>query len=109
MSPQMPRNARRRIVVLLLVLLVLLAGAAAGGYYWARNVFYAPGPSRDIVRIQVEQGASVRTVLLDLAKQGTLKQPRAIELYLRINRHVSGHQPRIQAGMYEIPAGASPS
>jgi UPF0755 protein len=101
-------------VVLLLVLLVLLAGAAAGGYYWARNVFYAPGPSKagpskEIVRIQVEPGASVRTVLLDLAKQGALKQPRAIELYLRISRHVSGHQPRIQAGMYEIPAGASPS
>jgi UPF0755 protein len=94
---------------MLLVLLVLLAGAAAGGYYWLRSVFYAPGPSKDIVRIEVEQGASVRTVLLDLAKQGTLKQPRAIELYLRIARHVNGHQPRIQAGMYEIPAGASPS
>jgi UPF0755 protein len=109
MSPQMPSKARWRVVVLLLLLLVLLAGGAAGGYYWARNVFYAPGPSKDVVRIQVEQGASVRTVLLDLAKLGALKEPRAIELYLRMSRHVSGHQPRIQAGMYEIPAGASPS
>jgi UPF0755 protein len=105
----MPGNARRRLVVMLLVLVALLASAAAGGYYWLRNVFYAPGPSQQIVRIQVEQGASVRTVLLDLAKQGALQQPRAIELYLRIARHVNGHQPRIQAGMYEIPAGASPA
>src|ERR1700738_692927 len=93
----------------LLVVVVVLAAAVAVGYFWLQNAYYAPGPSKDIVRIQVEQGASVRTVLLDLAKQGTLKQPRAIELYLRIARHVNGHQPRIQAGMYEIPAGASPS
>jgi UPF0755 protein len=94
---------------MLLVLAVLVAGAAAGGYYWLSNTFYAPGPSKEIVRIQVEQGASVRTVLLDLSKQGALQQPRAVELYLRISRHVTGHQLRIQAGMYEIPAGASPS
>jgi UPF0755 protein len=105
----MRSNARRRTGVMLLVLAVLVAGAAAGGYYWLSNAFYAPGPTRDIVRIQVEPGASVRTVLLDLAKQGALKQPRAVELYLRISRHVTGHQLRIQAGLYEIPAGASPS
>jgi UPF0755 protein len=109
MSPQMRSNTRRRLVVMLLVLVMLLAGAAAGGYYWLQNSFHAPGPSKDIVRIQVEQGASVRAVLLDLAKQGALQHPRAVEIYLRIARHVNGHQPRIQAGMYEIPAGASAS
>jgi UPF0755 protein len=46
---------------------------------------------------------------MELAKQGALRQPRAVELYLRIARHISGHQPRIQVGMYEIPAGASPA
>jgi UPF0755 protein len=92
-----------------LVIVVLLAAAVAGGYFWLQDAFYAPGPSTDIVRIQVEQGASVRTVLMDLAKQGALRQPRAVELYLRISRHVKGHQPRIQVGMYEIPAGASPA
>jgi UPF0755 protein len=109
MSPQMRKDARGRVVVLVLVFVVLLAAAAAGGYYWLQNAFYAPGPSKEIVRIQVEQGASVRTVLLDLAKQGALRQPRAVELYLRLARHVKGHEPRIQVGMYEIPAGASPS
>ena len=98
-----------RAALILLVLVALLAAAAAGGYYWLQSVFHAPGPSTDIVRVQVEQGASVRTVLLELAKQGALKQPRTVELYLRIARHVNGHQPRIQAGLYEIPAGASPS
>src|SRR5882757_11293132 len=92
-----------------LVVVVVLAAAIAGGYFWLQDAFYAPGPSTDIVRVQVEQGASVRTVLLELAKQGALKQPRAVELYLRIARHVNGRQPRIQAGLYEIPAGASPS
>jgi UPF0755 protein len=70
-------------------------------------VFYAAGPSKDIVRIQVEQGASVRTVLMDLTRQGALSNPRSVELYLRLSRRVTGHQPRIQVGMYEIPAGAS--
>jgi UPF0755 protein len=107
MSRPMRSAGRARIVVTLLVLVVLVAAAGAGSYYWLRSAFYAPGPSKDIVRIQVEQGASVRTVLLDLARQGALKQPRAVELYLRIVRHVKGHQPRIQVGMYEIPAGAS--
>jgi UPF0755 protein len=92
-----------------LVVVVVLAAAVAVGYFWLQNAYYAPGPSTDIVRIQVEQGASVRTVLMDLAKQGALKQPRAVELYLRISRHIKGHQPRIQVGMYEIPAGASPA
>jgi UPF0755 protein len=98
-----------RAALMLLVLVGLLAAAAAGGYYWLQSAFHAPGPSTDVVRVQVEQGASVRTVLLELAKQGALKQPRAVELYLRIARHVNGHQPRIQAGLYEIPAGASPA
>src|SRR5882672_1177648 len=93
----------------LLVVVVLLAAAVAGGYFWLQDAFYAPGPSKDSVRIQVEQGASVRTVLQDLARKGALKQPRAVELYLRITRHTKGHQPRIQAGLYEIPAEASPS
>ena len=92
-----------------LLIVVVLAAAVAGGYFWLQDAFYAPGPSTDIVRIQVEQGASVRTVLMDLARQGALKQPRAVELYLRISRHIKGHQPRIQVGMYEIPAGSSPA
>ena len=89
------------------LIVVLLAAAIAVGYWWLQDQFYAPGPSNDIVRIQVEQGESVRTVLMQLAKLGVLKQPRANEVYLRITRH--NKAPRIQVGMYEIPAGASPA
>jgi UPF0755 protein len=89
------------------LVVVLLAAAIAVGYWWLQDQFYAPGPSTDIVRIQVEQGESVRTVLTQLAKQGVVKQPRAIEFYLRTTRH--NKAPRIQVGMYEIPAGSSPA
>jgi len=96
----------RKIAVLLAVV-VLLAATAAGGYYWLQNSFYAPGPSRDIVRIQVEQGANVRTVLMDLARQGAVSNPRSVEMYVRLNSRLTHHSPRIQIGLYEIPAGAS--
>ena len=96
-----------RLVVIFLTLLAVLAGSAVAGYYRLQHSFYAPGPSRDTVRIQVEQGASVRTVLADLSQQGALGNPRAIELYLRLSRRISGRQMRLLAGTYEIPAGAS--
>src|SRR6185437_10395849 len=98
-----------RVLAGLLVLLVLALGAAAAGYHWLRQSFEAPGPSQGIARIQVEQGASVRTVLSSLARLGALRHPRAVELYLRLSGRITGHQLRIQAGMYEIPAGASPA
>jgi len=89
------------------LVVVLLAAAVAVGYWWLQDQFYAPGPSTDIVRIQVEQGESVRTVLTQLAKVGAVKRPRAVEFYLRITRH--NKAPRIQVGMYEIPARSSPA
>jgi cell division protein YceG involved in septum cleavage len=98
-----------RVLTGLLVVLVLAIGATAAGYYGLRQVFQSPGPSQGIARIQVEQGASVRTVLNGLARLGALRHPRAVELYLRLSGRISGHQLRIQAGMYEIPAGASPA
>ncbi len=98
----------RRIAALLLIVLVL-AGAAAAGFYWLQNLYYAPGPSKQTMRIQVEQGANARTVLMDLGKQGVVSNPRAVELYVRLNSRLTRRAPRIQAGMYEIPAGASPA
>ncbi len=98
-----------RRIAALLVIVLLLAAAAGGGFYWLRGVYYAPGPSRQNVRIQVEQGASVRTVLMDLAREGAVSDPRAVELFVRMNSRLSGHAPRIQVGLYEIPAGASPA
>jgi UPF0755 protein len=100
---------RARVIAIVLTAVVLLGGTAAGSYYFLQRAFLAPGPSRNISRIQVEQGASVRSVLNTLAKQGALTHPRAVELYLRLSGRLTGRQLRIQAGMYEIPAGASPA
>jgi UPF0755 protein len=98
-----------RAIVTVILGVFLAAAAVEGSYLWLQHSYNAPGPTKDIVRIQVGQGASVRTVLMDLAKQGALQRPRSVELYLRIREHFNRHPARIQVGMYEIPAGASPA
>jgi UPF0755 protein len=97
--------ARGRALALILVTLVLLAGAAAGGYYWLQQQFFAPGPAKAPVRIQVDPGTPVRGVLAQLARQGALSNVRAVEIYLRVH----GRRPNVHFGMYEIPAQASPA
>ena len=92
-----------RAFVLILASLILLAGAVIGGYYWLQYEFFAPGPTQAPVRIQVDQGSSVRSVLIQLSRQGALTNLRAVELYL----HVHGRRPNVHFGMYEIPARAS--
>ncbi|MGH8211161.1 MAG: endolytic transglycosylase MltG [Steroidobacteraceae bacterium] len=104
LSTQGSKSAGRgRALSLLLVVLVLFAGAAAGGYYWLQYEFFAPGPSQAPIRIQVDQGSSVRGVLTRLAGRGALTNVRAVELYLRVH----GRRPNVHFGMYEIPAAAS--
>jgi UPF0755 protein len=44
---------------------------------------------------------------MDLTKAGALSNPRSVELYVRLESKIRGRQPKIQVGMYEIPAGAS--
>jgi UPF0755 protein len=84
-------------------MLVLVLGAAGAGYWQIQRAFFAPGPSRAPIRVQVDQGASVRTVLGQLAGRGALTNTRAVELYLRVH----GRRPKVLAGMYEIPPHAS--
>jgi len=109
--PRSKSKGRSRAVTLALVglavlgAIALLAATAAGGYYWLQREFQAPGPAPAPVRIQVEPGASVRAVLNQLAGQGAVRNSREVQLYLRVH----GRRPRIQAGMYEIPARASPA
>jgi UPF0755 protein len=87
------------------ILALVLAAAAGGGYYWLQSQFVRPGPAARAVRVDVEPGSSVRSVLAGLHARGALFAPRPIELYLRLH----GRQPKIKAGTYEIPAGASAS
>ncbi len=91
--------------IALSALVLLLVGAAWIGYAWLRQQYLAPGPSKAAVRIQVEQGASVRSTLARLENQGVVSHAAAVKLYLRI----AGLRPRIEIGTYEIPAGASPA
>ena len=100
---ELPPAGSKRTVALILASLILLAGAVVGGYYWLQHEFFAPGPTQAPVRIQVNQGSSVRGVLIQLARQGVLTNLRAVELYL----HVHGRHPNVHFGMYEIPARAS--
>jgi len=95
--------ARVRVLALVFVFLLLVMGAATAGYYWLQYAFFAPGPAQTPIRVQVDQGASVRTVLTQLAGHGALANTRAVELYLRIH----GRRPKVLAGMYEIPPRAS--
>lgn len=101
----MIENSRGRVLTYILVLLVLLAGTAVAGYYGLQRAFFAPGPAQQPVRIEIQQGTSVRAVLTQLARQGVLKNERAVALYLRLR----SHRPNVHFGMYEIPAGASPA
>jgi UPF0755 protein len=100
-----PARARGRVLAYLLVFLILVAAAAASGYYGLQHEFFAPGPGQQAVRVQIDQGSSVRGVLTQLARQGVLKNERAVALYLRLR----GHRPNVHFGMYEIPPQASPA
>jgi UPF0755 protein len=99
------RRKRRWIGIALIILVALLAGAASVGYAWLKHEYLAPGPLKAAMRIQVEQGASVRGTLARLGSQGVVRNPTAVKLYLRVARV----HPRIEIGTYEIPAGASPA
>ena len=95
----------RRSIMAALVLLVLAALALAEIYQRLGQNYVSAGPAAAAVRIQVAPGASLRTVLTELAAVGALREPREVEWYLRLNRL----HPRVQAGTYEIPVRASPA
>ena len=88
-----------------IVLLLLACAAAAGAWLWLEHEFRSPGPSPAAVRIEVEPGASVRTVLGRLETTGDVRNARAVEWYLRLH----AVKPRMQSGAYELPAHASPA
>jgi UPF0755 protein len=94
----------RFLLPALLVLLVLAGTAAAGAYLWLERSFTAPGPAAAASRIEVEPGASLRTVLVHLQQAGTLANARAVQWYLRLK----GLHVKVESGLYEIPAHASP-
>lgn len=103
----MADSARRKLRVLAAAaaLVLLLAAAAIGGYALLKQNYLAPGPARATVRLKVTQGETLRDVFAQLAGRGALRHPREVELYLRLRRA----QPRVEFGVYDIPARSSPA
>ncbi|HTX25301.1 MAG TPA: endolytic transglycosylase MltG [Steroidobacteraceae bacterium] len=93
----------KRLALLAIPLAVAAAAAGYGGALWLGHDFRAPGPAPSALRIQVEPGTTVRTVLGRLASVGALNHPRLTEVYLRLH----GRRFSIKAGEYEVPAHAS--
>ena len=98
-------EGRVRVGTLLLVPLLVFGTAAAGAWLWLRHEYEAPGPASGAVRIEVDPGASVRSVLARLEAGGSVRNARAVEWYLRLH----GLKPRMQSGAYELPEHASPA
>ena len=94
---------RSRHRLFLIVFVLVLAAAAFGTYRWSNNAFNAAGPTTEVVRVEVTPGMSVRGVLRALGDRGVVADRRAIALYLRAH----DMHPKIKAGTYEFPAGAS--
>jgi UPF0755 protein len=90
---------------LAVTLILLLAIAGFVGHRWLTNMYTADGPLEQPARVEVPQGASVRSVISQLGKQGVLAEPRAVLLYMRLQ----GLHPKVKAGAYEFPPRASPA
>lgn len=87
------------------VLVLLALGAVAVGYVLLRQEYVAPGPAPAPVRLKVTAGESLHSVFGQLADLGALRHPRMVELYMRVR----GMEPRIEIGVYDIPAYSSPA
>jgi peptidoglycan lytic transglycosylase G len=95
----------RKLTGLLVAFIVLAAGAAFAAYSWANKEFASAGPTHEVARMEVPTGASVRGVVRMLGERRIVADPRAVQLYLRIH----DVHPKIKAGTYDFPAGASPA
>jgi UPF0755 protein len=85
---------------MILVVLGVVAGAGAWWMIWA-----GPGPSDEPKTVIVEQGASVSSVAAQLEREGVIRGAAGFRAFAR----VFGSSDPIQAGEFEIPAGASAS
>jgi UPF0755 protein len=95
----------RKLTGLVLALIVVTVGVAFAAYRWTAEEFTSPGPSQQVVRMEVPAGSSVRGVVRLLGERGIVDDPRAVGLYLRMHRL----HPKIKAGTYDFPAAASPA
>jgi UPF0755 protein len=90
---------------LLVFVVAVLAIAAFAAYRWTTSVYTAAGPLGEVARVEIAPGATVRSVVHQLAKRGVISDAKAVALYQRTH----GLQPKIKAGTYDIPPNASPA
>jgi cell division protein YceG involved in septum cleavage len=88
-----------RRLLLALLLVALLAGTAA---FW--RLWLASGPKPGPHRVTVAEGASLGSVARQLEQQGVI--PGSADTYRAMARIFASSDP-VQAGEFEIPAGAS--
>lgn len=88
----------KRLLLIAAVLGVLLAGWT----YW--SLWAGAGPSTEAKTVVVEQGASVGEVAEQLSREGLIRADPVT--YRRLARFLGSSDP-VQAGEFEIPAGAS--
>jgi UPF0755 protein len=88
----------RRLFVGLLVLVVLAAAAGAAAWFWAKGELERPRAFAAPVELEVDPGASARTVLERLEREGAIGSALVARLYLG---RVLGDPP-IHAGEYRF-------
>ena len=96
---------RRRAAWIGAAVLALAVLAAGGGYGLLALNYRIAGPAQRTVRLSVTTGETLAGAFDVLAARGALRHPRAVELYLRL----TGVQPRMEIGVYDIPAHSSPA
>ena len=95
----------RRFLTFFVLLIALAATLVYGAMRWVDQQFATPSALSSPISLRVQQGSSVRSVLMELQARGALKSAKLTEVYLRIhNRRVN-----IKAGEYAIPPNASPA
>lgn len=94
----------RRLTVLAIAMLLVAGVALAALEIYLGRSMQRPGPHEEVVRVHVTPGASLRATLAEVAAQGALRNPRAVELYVRMH----GERVNVKAGNYDLPARATP-
>ncbi|WP_300543245.1 endolytic transglycosylase MltG [Maricaulis sp.] len=91
------------LVLVLAVLAVGALGAAYGGYKWLEARFEAPGPSAEDTVVLLPRGAGLIRIARQLEEEGVIGDRRIFRIAVTLD---NGDR-ALQAGEYEIPAGAS--
>ncbi len=94
----------RRLIGFLAAVLLVAGLAAAGLAWWGLRWVDAPGPAKSALLVEIPPGSHLGAVAGRLEAAGAIDDARLFRWYGRL----AGTAPRVRAGEYEIPAGATP-